>query len=114
MLEKIREWTESAHEYAVRCGIVQLMSLFLDEAFEPSQLQIVARIRRPEYYANMARAWYFSFALVKQYDATISLFETATLDAWTHNKSLQKARESRRISPERKAYFQSLKVKEDR
>lgn len=62
----------------------------------------------------MARAWYFSFALVKQYDATISLFETATLDAWTHNKSLQKARESRRISPERKAYLQSLKVKEDR
>lgn len=114
VLEKIREWTDSAHEYTVRCGIVQLMSSFLDEAFEPSQLQIVARIRRPEYYVNMARAWYFSFALVKQYDATISLFETATLDAWTHNKSLQKARESRRISAERKAYLQSLKIKEDR
>ena len=85
------------------------MELFLDDAFEPGQLGIVAGIDRPEYYINMARAWYFSYALIKQPEATLPLFETPTLDAWTHNKSLQKARESRRVSPERKAYFQKLK-----
>ncbi len=70
-------------------------------------------IDRPEYYINMARAWYYSFALIKQPEATLPLFETRpiALDAWTHNKSLQKARESSRITPERKAYLQSLKVK---
>ena len=73
---------------------------------------LVVGIDRPEYYVNMARAWYFSFALIKQPEATLPLFERRpiALDAWTHNKALQKARESRRIAPERKAYLQSLKV----
>ena len=73
---------------------------------------LVAGIDRPEYYINMARAWYFSFALVKQPAATLPLFERRpiALDSWTHNKALQKARESRRITPEQKTYLQSLKV----
>jgi 3-methyladenine DNA glycosylase AlkD len=104
---------DPATEYVVRFGVVQLMTLFLDDAFEPEQLDIVARIDRPEYYINMARAWYFSFALIKQPEATLPLFERrpTTLDAWTHNKSLQKARESRRLTPDQKAHLQSLKLK---
>lgn len=97
-------------EYVVRFGVVQLMELFLGDAFEAGQLELVARIDRPEYYINMARAWYFSFALIKQPEATLPMFERPVLDAWTHNKALQKARESRRVAPERKAYLQSLKV----
>lgn len=111
VLARIRDWVRAPGTYTVRFGIVQLMTLFLDDAFEPVQLDVVARIDRPEYYVNMARAWYFSMALVKQYDATVPLFQTPTLDAWTHNKALQKARESRRIPPETKAYLQTLKVK---
>lgn len=120
-LEKIRLWcaagtpgkADPATEYVVRFGVVELMMLFLDDAFEASQLDIVAGINRPEYYINMARAWYFSYALLKQPQATLPLFERRpiALDAWTHNKSLQKARESRRITPEDKVYFQSLKVR---
>ena len=126
VLEKIRTWCSAgapdaatvgvpdpATEYVLRFGVVQLMTLFLDDAFEPDQLSIVARINRPEYYINMARAWYFSYAFVKQPEATLPLFEARpiALDAWTHNKSLQKARESRRITPDQKAYLQSLKAK---
>lgn len=112
VLEKIRGWIGAEPEYTVRFGVVQLMTLFLDDAFDPEQLQWVAAISRPEYYVNMARAWYFSFALVKQPAATLPLFEQrpVALDAWTHNKALQKARESRRVTPEQKAYLQSLKV----
>lgn len=112
VLEKIRDWTSAAPEYTVRFGVVQLMTLFLDDAFDPAHLQLVAGIHRPEYYVNMARAWYYSFALVKQPAATLPFFETRPLmlDAWTHNKSLQKARESRRITPKQKDYLQSLKV----
>ena len=111
-LERIRGWVAAGPEYMVRFGVVQLMTLFLDDAFEPEHLVLVAGIDRPEYYVNMARAWYFSFALIKQPAATLPLFERRpiALDAWTHNKALQKARESRRITPERKAYLQSLKV----
>ena len=112
-LNKIKEWIASDPEYMVRFGVVQLMTLFLDEAFEPEHLQIIASIQREEYYINMARAWYYSFALIKQPEATVPFFEKrpAMLDTWTYDKSLQKARESRRIPPEQKAYFQSLKIK---
>ena len=96
----------------MRFGVVQLMALFLGDAFEPGHLALVAGIDRPEYYVNMARAWYFSFALIKQPATTLPLFERRpiALDPWTHNKALQKARESRLIAPEQKAYLQSLKV----
>lgn len=112
VLERIRGWVASEPEYTVRFGVVQLMTLFLGDAFEPSQLELVTVIDRPEYYINMARAWYFSFALIKQPEATLPLFERRppALDAWTHNKALQKARESRRVTAEQKAYLQSLKV----
>lgn len=111
-LGHIRAWIDSEPEYAVRFGVVQLMTLFLGDAFDPAQLELVAAIERPEYYVNMARAWYFSFALIRQPEATLPLFERRppALDAWTHNKALQKARESRRVSPEQKAFLQSLKV----
>ena len=113
VLERIRGWIAAGPEYMVRFGVVQLMRLFLDDAFEPEHLQLVAQIERPEYYINMARAWYYSFALIKQPEATLPLFEARPiiLDAWTHNKSLQKARESRRIGAKTKDYLQSLKVK---
>lgn len=113
-LNKIKEWIASDPEYMVRFGVVQLMTLFLDEAFEPEHLNLVASIQREEYYINMARAWYYSYALIKQPEATVPFFEKrpAALDTWTYNKSLQKARESRRISPEQKDYFQSLKIKQ--
>ena len=113
-LERIRSWVApESPEYVVRFGVTTLMSLFLGDAFEPSQLQLVADINRPEYYVNMARAWYFSYALIRQGEATLPLFEARPprLDAWTHNKSLQKARESRRVTPEQRAYLQSLKVR---
>ena len=112
VLERIRGWVASEPEYAARFGVVQLMTLFLDDAFEPEHLMLVACIDRPEYYINMARAWYFSFALIRQPEATLPLFEQRpiALDAWTHNKALQKARESRRVTAEQRTYLQSLKV----
>ena len=96
----------------MRFGVVQLTALFLGDALDPSQLELVAAIDRPEHYVNMARAWYFSFALIRQPKATLPYFERRppALDAWTHNKALQKARESRRVTAEQKAYLQSLKV----
>lgn len=117
--QHIQQWT-AAHgphsEYMVRFGVVQLMEHFLDDAFAPEQLDLIVGIKRPEYYINMARAWYLSFAIIKQPKATLPLFierkpdGSSILDPWTHNKALQKARESRRVSADEKVYFQSLKV----
>lgn len=103
-------------EYVVRFAVTQLMTLYMGEAFKPDHLAWVASIERPEYYINMARAWYFSYALIQHPEETLPLFEehdsagAPALDAWTHNKALQKARESRRATPEMRAHLQRLKV----
>lgn len=113
VLDHIRTaWLTSGHTYTVRFGVVTLMRHYLDGAFATEQLDWVAGLPAGEYYIDMARAWYFSFALVKQYDAAIGLFERPMLDTWTHNKALQKARESYRVDAGTKGYLQSLKIKE--
>lgn len=100
-LGRIRSWTAARPEYAVRFGVVQLMVLFLGEAFEPSQVGIVTGIYRPEYYINMARAWYLAEALARRPGTVLPLLEdrTGALDAWTRARAIRKALESRRVPP---------------
>lgn len=110
LIEKIREWASSKDTYTCRFGIEMLMSHFLDGDFEPEYLEIVAKVRSTEYYVNMMIAWFFATALAKQWDATIPYVENHKLDNWTHNKTIQKAVESYRITNEQKVYLRSLKT----
>lgn len=87
------------------------MAFYLDGDFKPEFHEIVSEIRSDEYYINMMIAWYFATALAKQWDATVPYIENNRLDDWTHNKTIQKARESLRVTPEHKEYLKSLKVK---
>ena len=109
--ERVQKWLQSDAVYTIRFGIVTLLGFYLDDAFEPEMLQLVANVRSEEYYVNMAVAWYFSMALVKQYDATLPYIQNRVLEPWTHNKSIQKAIESRRIPQETKAYLRGLKIR---
>lgn len=112
LLEKIKEWMVSEHTYTVRFGIEMLMRHYLEEdTFLEEYLEMVAAIRSEEYYVNMMIAWYFATALAKQYDATIPYMEQRRLDRWTHNKTIQKAVESYRVSDEQKVYLRSLRWK---
>ena len=56
-------------------------------------------------------AWYFATALAKQHDTALPYIEQKRLETWTHNKTIQKAIESYRITPEQKDYLRSLKIK---
>lgn len=109
LLVKIKEWTKSEHTYTCRFGMEMLMSFYLDEDFMPEYLEIPAAVKSEEYYVNMMIAWFFATALAKQWDATIPYIENGVLDKWTHNKTIQKARESYRIAEDRKEYLKSLK-----
>lgn len=111
LLPWIEKWLDSGETYTVRFGIGMLMQHFLDADFDPVYLERVAAVRSEEYYINMMRAWYFATALAKQYDASLPYLEEQRLDAWTHNKAIQKAVESYRIADEQKAYLKTLKVK---
>ena len=107
----IYRWLESEHTYTNRFAIGMLMQHFLDEDFDLQYPEMVARIRSEEYYVNMMIAWYFATALAKQYDAVLPYLEEQKLDKWTHNKAIQKARESYRITPKQKEYLKTLKRK---
>lgn len=111
LYEKIKVWLLSDQTYTVRFGIGMLMSFYLDDAFRPEILELVAAIRSEEYYINMMIAWHFATALAKQYEAAVPYIQEQRLEKWTHNKAIQKAVESYRISDEAKAYLRTLKVK---
>lgn len=111
LIAYIKEWLESDKVYTLRFGIGMLMEHFLDEDFDISYLETVSNIRSDEYYINMMIAWYFATALAKQYESIIPFIENNSLDIWTHNKAIQKAVESLRISDEKKEYLKNLKAK---
>ena len=110
LLEKIQVWLASDHTYTVRFGLEMLMTCYLDDAFRPEYLELAAGVRSGEYYVNMMIAWYFATALAKQYDAALPYLRERRLDPWTHNKAIQKAIESCRVTGEQKAYLRTLKV----
>lgn len=111
LIENIEKWIKSKETYTSRFGIEMLMSFYLDDDFKESYLKYVADVRSSEYYLNMMIAWFFATALTKQWDATIPYIEKQMLDKWTHNKTIQKALESYRITEAQKEYLKKLKVK---
>ena len=111
LLIYIKKWTKSKHIYTVRFGIRMLMNEFLGDDFKPEYLELVANTKGEDYYHKMMVAWYFATALAKQYDSTIKYIENKKLDVWIHNKTIQKAIESYRVTDEHKNYLKSLKIK---
>lgn len=111
LLEHIQVWIASEETYTVRFAIGMLMQFYLDDAFDAQYLKIVASVKSEEYYVNMMIAWYFATALSKQYDATLPYLQTNQLSVWTHNKTIQKAIESYRITDAQKVYLKGLKRK---
>lgn len=111
LFEQIQLWIRDPHPYTIRFGIEMLMTYYLDEHFSPAHLRIVATVRSQEYYVNMMVAWYFATALAKQYEAAIEVIRNELLDDFTHNKSIQKAVESYRVSDEHKKELRMLKRK---
>lgn len=114
LMAYVNKWLKSNDTYIVRFAVNMLMSFYLDENFKSEYLYLVANVKSDEYYINMARAWYFQVALVKQPQNTLPILENRLLDKWTHNKAIQKALESFRISKEQKDYLKTLKHKNAR
>lgn len=107
--DQLFRWLQSDGTYTVRFAMGMLMSLYLDEAFRPRYADWVAGVKSEEYYVNMMAAWYFATALAKRWDDVFPYLTDHRLPVWTHNKAIQKAIESRRISPEQKQILRSLK-----
>ena len=107
----VRYCVGSARTYTVRFGLVCLLNYYIDKEHIEDILQICQSIKSDEYYINMAIAWLLSFCLIKEYERTLPLIERCVLPKWVHNKAIQKAKESYRITKEQKDYLNSLKFR---
>ena len=106
---QIRAWLNSDQAYTVRFGVCMLMKHYLDAYFRPEYPEWVAALPGEDYYIRMVAAWYFATALAKQPEAALLYIEQHRLPVWTHNKVIQKAVESYRITPRQKSYLKTLK-----
>ena len=111
LLPLIKKWILSDRVYTVRFAISMLMKYFLDDDFSEEYLKMVGAVTNSDYYVKMMVAWYFATALAKQYDFALPYFEQKKLESWTHNKAIQKACESFRVTDEHKEYLRTLKNK---
>lgn len=107
--EHIKKWVNSEYTYMVRFGIVTLLQFYLDKEFRVEELELINNITNDDYYVKMAISWFYSFALIKQYDYVIGYLENKKLDRWIHNKTISKCLDSYRISDENKEYLRGLK-----
>lgn len=111
LLKEIKVWIKSKETYTVRFAIGNLMRHYLEEDYDVKYPEMVSKVKSDEYYINMMIAWYFATALAKQYDSVLPYVTDNKLDVWTHNKTIQKAVESDRITPQQKDYLKSFKRK---
>ncbi len=87
------------------------MKFFMNERLDEKHLKLISSIKSDEYYINMAIAWYFATALSSNWEIVIPYIEKQKLDKWIHNKTIQKAVESYRITKEQKEYLKMLKLR---
>jgi len=114
LLPYIQTWIKSDHTYTARFAIKMLMEHFLGDDFDLCYPEMVSSVKSDEYYINMMSAWYFATALAKKYDAILPLLTERKLTPWVHNKTIQKAVESYRITDEQKDFLRSLRILKER
>ena len=111
LLPYIRNWIASDEPFTIRFGIGMLMVHFLDDGYDKTLLELPASVDSEEYYVRMMIAWFFATALAKQYADALPYITTHRLDKWTHNKTIQKAIESDRVTPEHKKELVGYRLK---
>lgn len=104
----IQAYLSSPNPWAVRVGLIVMLSQYLEEAYLPEVLRRTAAISSEHYYVRMGQAWLLATAWAKFPEEVRAFLPTANLEPWTFRKFVQKARESYRVTPEDKAYLKSL------
>ncbi len=107
---QISIWMADRHPFTVRFGLEMLMTYYLDDAFAPLYLDRAAAPRPDDYYVCMMQAWFFATALAKHYEAALPFLREGRLDPATHNKAIQKAVESRRLTDAQKDALRALRL----
>ena len=111
LIHVVYRWLKTKEPYRVRYAVKCLMNYYLGDDFKEEHIDKVAEVKLDDYYVKMMVAWYLATGLAKNYDAFVKPIENHKFDKFTHNKAIQKAVESYRVSDEHKTYLKQLKIK---
>ena len=111
LIKEVYKWLKSDQIYRVRYAVKCLMNYYLSDDFKEEHLDKVAEVKLDDYYVKMMIAWYLATGLAKNYDSFVKVIEEKKFDTFIHNKAIQKAVESYRVSDEHKEYLKTLKIK---
>ena len=98
-------------EYYQRYVLVCFLSYYIEKKYLPIIEEYIQRADTSKYYVHMAVAWLTAEILIKQYDDGLRLLNAHIMEQKTHNKAIQKAIESYRLTNEQKEFLRSLKIK---
>jgi len=107
-LEKIFNKCGEFHE---RYVLVTLLNAYVEKKYYPIILQYIKKADTAYYYVHMAVAWLTAEILIKDYDYGVDLLRQNIFNEKTHNKAIQKAIESYRLTNDQKEHLRSLKIK---
>lgn len=107
--ELLAPYFESSNAYDLRFASVMLLNHFTIKAYAKDSLGLLHNIKHEDYYVKMGVAWAISIFYIKQPQLTLPLFQENHLDDFTHNKAIQKIRESFRVSNEEKEILSKFK-----
>lgn len=105
----IKKYLKSDDEFIVRVGVILLLDFYIEDKYIDEIFKLIDSINKEEYYINMAIAWLISVCFIKQKEKTLKYLENNNLSIFTHNKAIQKIRESKRVTEEEKNIATKLK-----
>ena len=97
MWEFLQRYLQSSSEFEIRFGVVMLMSYFLTEEYIGKVLFQMEKVRKGDYYVDMAVAWCLATARAKFDERTQVFVRNATLTPSVIKKYEQKVRDSLRV-----------------
>lgn len=105
----INENISSNNLWIRRLCFVLLLDYYVEEDYIDDIFMLCDKYNTKDYYVQMAVAWIISICFIKYKDKTINYIKNNKLDDFTHNKSIQKIKESLRVSKEDKILVDKLK-----
>lgn len=108
-LPYVEKYALSDGEYYQRFALTTLLHFYVDGNHADVIREILQKVNTKYYYVHMAAAWLIAEMLVKDYDNTVKLLQSGLYDIKTHNKAIQKACESFRLTKEQKNFLKGMK-----
>ena len=105
----IEKYLQSDREFTVRYALVMLLHYYVETKYLPLIFESVADLTQDGYYIMRGAAWLIAEVLVKHYEEGVRFLQAGCMPKAMHNKAIQKACESFRISAEQKAFLKSLR-----